>query len=129
MASNPHDFSSLARLDRHKRRDTAVGTSLGETLAALHGQVARRQPKMEKLADAWCRFVPESMCARCSLESFVRGRLTVVVDSAPHLYELKQLLLAGLEREILRACKGAGLTRIALKRGRWYDDRGEATVR
>ena len=50
----------------------------------------------------------------------------MIVDSAPHLYQLKQLLLAGLEVQMLAACRGAGLRRITLKRGRWYDDRGEA---
>jgi len=48
--------------------------------------------------------------------------LTVLVDSAPHLYELQQLLLAGLELQLLAACKGAGLTKIQLKRGRASDD-------
>ena len=72
------------------------------------------------------RLIPEPLLARCALESFHRGRLTVIVDSAPHLYQLKQLLLAGLEVQMLAACRGAGLRRITLKRGRWYDDRGEA---
>jgi hypothetical protein len=31
------------------------------------------------------------------------------------------LLLAGLEKQLLAACKASGLRRITLKRGRWYD--------
>jgi hypothetical protein len=50
--------------------------------------------------------------------------LTVVVDSASYLYELKQLLLAGLERQLLLACKSAGLRKIVLRRGKWYDGEG-----
>lgn len=88
-------------------------------------QVAKRQSKLAKLADVWCRLVPEPMLEHCALESFHRGRLTVIVDSAPHLCELKQLLLAGLEAQLLAACRAAGLKKIVLKRGRWYDDRGE----
>lgn len=106
--------------------DPTVAAPLGEAMIQLyHGQVARRQSKLAVLADVWCRLVPDQLLERCALESFHRGRLTVIVDSAPHLYQLKQLLLAGLEVQLLAACRGAGLRRIALKRGRWYDDRGQ----
>jgi hypothetical protein len=54
-------------------------------------------------------------------ESLNRGTLTVLVDSSAHLYDLKQLLLAGLEKQLLLACKSAGLRKIALKPGRWYE--------
>ena len=57
----------------------------------------------------------------CALEGYSRGSLTVLVDSSSHLYELKQLLLAGLQQQLLIACKGAGLRKITLKPGRWYD--------
>ena len=42
------------------------------------------------------------------------------------LYELKQLLLAGLEQQLLLACKAAGLRKITLKSGRWYDGTDDA---
>ena len=123
----PDPASELRRLDRCKRTDDGVGASLGEAMVALyHRQVEKRQTKLAILADVWCRLIPEPLLARCALESYHRGRLTVIVDSAPHLYQLKQLLLAGLEVQMLAACRGAGLRRITLKRGRWYDDRGEA---
>ena len=59
------------------------------------------------------------------------GTLTVVVDSASHLYELKQLLLAGLERQLLLACSASGLRKVVLRRGRWYegDDPSDRKVR
>ena len=44
--------------------------------------------------------------------------LTVIVDSSAHLYELKQLLLAGLQQQLLLACKSTGLKKITLKPGR-----------
>jgi hypothetical protein len=69
--------------------------------------------------------IPEALNDHCSLESFHRGNLTVIVDSSPHLYELKQLLLAGLQQQILLACKSTGLHKIALKPGRWYAGDGE----
>ena len=39
-------------------------------------------------------------------------------------YELKQLLLAGLQQQLLLACSSSGLRKIALRRGRWYDGEG-----
>lgn len=117
----------LRRLDSHKRSDQSVGAPLSEAmLEFFHGQVARRQSKLATVADAWCHLIPASLLERCALESFHRGRLTVVVDSAAHLYQLRQVLLAGLESQLLASCRGAGLRKILLKRGRWYDDGGAA---
>ena len=84
--------------------------------------VEKRQTKFAKIADCWFTLVPKTLSDHCALESFSRGSLTVMVDSASHLYELKQLLLAGLEKQLLMACKSAGLRKINLRRGRWYDD-------
>ena len=117
----------LARLDRAKRNDAPAGDALGEAVLALyHQQVEKRQTKLAKLADVWCRLVPAKLLDRCALEAFHRGRLTVTVDSAPHLFELKGLLLAGLETQLLAACRAAGLRKIVLKRGSWTDANGEA---
>lgn len=124
MTGDPHH---LARLDRYKRRDVSVGSALGdEIVEQYHRQVEKRQSKLATLADVWCRLVPDSLLARCALESFHRGRLTVIVDSAPHLYELRQVLLAGIEAQLLLACRSAGLRKIVLKRGTWTDERGHA---
>ena len=115
----------LARLDRYKRRDQVVGSALGEEiLQQYHQQIEKRQGKLATLADVWCRIVPPSLSDRCALESFHRGKLTVMVDTAAHLYELKQLMLAGLEAQLLLACRSAGLKKIVLKRGTWYDEQG-----
>ena len=118
--SDARDDSTLRRLDAAKRREDLVGSPLGEAVAQLfHGQVEKRQTKTGQAAEAWARIVPEELQARSCVESLVRGRLTVVVDSAPHLFQLRQLLLAGLETQLLSACRSAGVRRIALKRGRW----------
>ena len=68
----------------------------------------------------WEVLVPEKLAEHCALESLYRGQLTVIVDSSAHLYELKQLLLAGLQQQLLLACKSAGLRKINLRAGRWY---------
>ncbi len=123
-----HSDDNLARLHRSKQIDHTVGEALGAELVDLyHRQVERRQTKLGQLADVWGRLVPESLQARSCLEGLHRGRLTIIVDSAPHLYQLKQLLLAGLEQQIVAACRGAGVRRITLKRGRWYDENGNPT--
>jgi len=93
--------------------------------------VARRHTKLSKIAECWGALVPETLNDHCALESFTRGGLTVIVDSSSHLYALKQLLLAGLEQQLLLACKSAGLRKIALKPGRWYegDENGDRKPR
>jgi len=116
----------LVRLDRHKRTPQNVGAALGPEMISFFKQaVEKRQTKLSKIAECWGRLVPETLLEHCALEGFVRGSLTVIVDSSSHLYELKQLLLAGLQDQLLIACKSAGLRKITLKHGRWYsgDDR------
>jgi hypothetical protein len=112
----------LRRLARVKALPPELPDALGpELIAFFKTSVQKRQTKLEKLADCWSQLVPELLNEHCALEGFSRGTLTVLVDSASHLYELKQLLLAGLEKQLLTACKGAGLRKIVLRRGRWYD--------
>src|SRR5688500_10235547 len=71
--------------------------------------VPKRQPKLAGVAECWARLVPPPLNAHCSLESLSRGTLIVLVDTSSHLYDLKQLLLAGLQQQILLACASAGL--------------------
>jgi len=114
--------AELARLDRVKRYDGTVGAALGpEMVAFFKKSVEKRQTKMGKIAECWGAIVPEMFTEHCALESFTRGTLNVLVDSSTHLYELKQLLLAGLQEQLLLACKSAGLRKINLRFGRWYD--------
>jgi len=111
----------LARLARVKARAPEVPEALGpELIAFFKTSVQKRQTKLEKVADVWSKLVPELLNEHCALEGFTRGTLTVLVDTASHLYELKQLLLAGLEKQLVTACAGSGLKKVALKRGRWY---------
>jgi hypothetical protein len=112
----------LERLARVKARTPEVPDPLGpELISFFKRSVQRRQGKLEKLADVWSQLVPELINDHCALEGFTRGTLTVLVDTASHLYELKQLLLSGLENQLLTACKSTGLRKVALKRGRWYE--------
>lgn len=110
------DFRRLARVKAVQR---SPAESLGgEMIEFFKRSVAKRQTKLGKISECWAELVPETLCAHCILDSLYRGTLTVLVDSSSHLYELKQLLLAGLEQQLLLACKSAGLRKISLKPGR-----------
>ena len=120
-----HHEDELARLSRVKSAPPPVPDPLGpELIAFFKTSVQKRQTKLEKVADCWSQLVPALINDHCALEGFTRGTLTVMVDTASHMYELKQLLLAGLEKQLLTACAGAGLRKIVLKRGRWYEGDG-----
>ena len=108
----------------HRVKQTAPrpADALGpQLLAFFNKSVAKRQTKLAVVSECWCCLVPETLSDHCALDGLVRGTLTVLVDSASHLYELKQLLLAGLEQQLLLAGRTAGLRKIVLRPGRWYD--------
>ena len=115
--------AELARLQRVKQSNPPAHAPLGQEMISFFKQsVEKRHTKLSKIAECWSSLVPDTLNDHCALEGFSRGSLTVIVDSSPHLYELKQLLLAGLEQQLLLACKSTGLRKISLKPGRWYDD-------
>ena len=119
------DEAELRRISRVKQTTRSPESTLGvEMVDFFKHSVQKRQTKFAKIGECWSKIVPETFCEHTSLESFTKGTLTVLVDSASHLYELKQLLLAGLQQQLLLACKSAGLRKIQLKRGRWYDGDG-----
>jgi hypothetical protein len=117
--------SELRRLQRVKQQTKVDTPSLGpDMLSFFKNSVQKRRGKLSIISECWSRLVPEHLSEHCSLESFHTGTLKVIVDSSPHLYELKQLLLAGLEKQLLIACKSTGLRKLTLKPGRWYDGEG-----
>ena len=121
-----HDFLLLQRLQKFKQSSPRASNKLGDEMVSFFKQcVGKRQTKLGKIAEVWGVLVPETLSARSSLESLHRGTLTVLVDSSSHLYELKQLLLAGLQQQLLLACKSAGLRKIVLRHGQWYRENGD----
>jgi Dna[CI] antecedent, DciA len=118
----------LQRLSDVKRLNHFNGVPLGPELLGFFKQsIQKRHTRFSKIAESWETLIPSILEAHCCLESFSRGTLTVLVDSAPHLYELKQLLLSGLQKQLLIACRQVGLKKISLKPGRWYDGDSAAT--
>src|SRR5947209_17262669 len=121
-AADNIEEARFRRMARVKQSSEPAGSALGPEMVAFFKQsVEKRQTKFARIANAWSQLVPETLAGHCALESFSRGSLVVLVDSAPHLYELKQLLLAGLQQQLLLACVNAGLRKITLRPGRWYD--------
>ena len=120
--------ADLRRLQRVKAAPGAVPDRLGPELVNFFKQsVQKRQTKLVKIAEVFAQVVPAPLLEHCCIESFARGRLTVLCDSSAHLFDLKSLLLEGLQQQLLSRCKAAGLTQVAVKLGRWYE--GEAAER
>ena len=120
----------LARLNRVKRSAPHPAAALGPQLIEFFKQsVQKRHTKLSKIAECWATLIPENLNDHCALESYSRGTLSVLVDSSSHLYELKQLLLAGLQQQLLLACKSAGLRKINLRPGRWYSGNSAADAK
>jgi hypothetical protein len=124
MKKHPHD-ADLRRLHRIKQVVKPPTPLLGPDMLSFFKQnVQKRQTKLQAISECWSQLIPEQLLDHCALESYSAGTLKVIVDSSSHLYELKQLLLAGLQKQILIACKATGLKKINLKAGRWYDGDG-----
>lgn len=124
MRPDPQELD-LKRLHRVKQIKQPVMISLGpEMLSFFKQNVQKRQTKLGAIAECWSKLVPQQLLEHCALESFSAGTLKVIVDSSSHLYELKQLLLSGLQKQMLIACKSTGLRKISLKNGRWYVGEG-----
>jgi len=98
-------------------RDRA--THVGEPLAVLMKHtLANRVRQLARLAEVWDEVIPDPIREHTALEGFRRGILTVIVDSAPHRFQLKTLLSAGLLKE-LRARFSGALNRIRLVPGQF----------
>src|SRR4051794_23101390 len=93
--------AELNRLHRVKQHAKPAVPLLGpEMLSFFKNAVQKKQTKLSSIAECWSKLIPEHLSEHCALESFHAGQLKVIVDSSPHLYELKQLLLAGLQQQI-----------------------------
>ena len=120
---NPHriEDSDFKRVARVKRTERTPAPAFGNDLVRFFKQsVQKPQNKFGTISECWATLIPATFLEHTALESFSKGTLTVLVDSSTHLYELRTLLLSGLQQQILLASKSAGLRKITLKHGRWY---------
>lgn len=92
---------------------------VGEPLAMLmKHKLARRVRQLSRLAVVWDEVVPAQVREHTALESFANGVLTVVVDSAPHRFQLETMLRGGLTRAIQASFSGS-LNKVRLVPGQF----------
>jgi hypothetical protein len=115
-------FERMSKMKTWQRKDVST---LGESLVSFYKSTVQRTRKFAGIGEVWETLVPPDVNEHCCLESYRAGTLTVLVDSSPHMYRVKQLLLGGLQKQMLELCRGQGLRKISLRPGRWYDERGE----
>ncbi len=109
------------RMARAKARAFQPAQNLGASLVGFYKANVERTRKFAGIGQAWESLVPSEMLEHCCLQSYRTGNLTILVDSSPHLYRLKQLLLAGLDRQMRETCRALGLKKITIRPGRWYE--------
>ena len=93
---------------------------VGQPLTLFMKRVlAKRVRQLGDIGAIWDEVLPRSIRDHTALESFNRGVLTVLVDSAAHRYQLRMLLTGGVEREIRTRFNGP-LNKIRLMPGQFY---------
>lgn len=121
MPRDMHE-NALKRMTRYKQTVHAKFETLGaDLLGFFKHDIQKKQTRFGKVAEIWQQLIPSTLIEHTCIESFTTGTLKVLVDSSSHLYELKTVLLAGLEKQILIAGKSHGLRKINMRLGRWYD--------
>lgn len=91
------------------RRFTRNLSVLGDVAdGLLTEQALRAAGKLRWIEKAWHEVVPEPYVSRSRVESFLRGKLTVGVDSAVTKFYLQRLAGTGLA-ELLNGVLGAGV--------------------
>ena len=81
--------------------------------------LGRRVKQVGKLVGAWQEVIPAELAEHTCLESFQRGVLTVLVDTAAHRFQLQNLLNAGLIKDLQKRF-GGPLNRVKLVPGQFY---------
>ena len=103
-----------------QRQFAPLAPPLSVPLAQLmKRKLAKRVKQLNKLAEVWDEVLPQPIREHTALESFKDGVLTVIVDSAPHRFQLQTLLNAGLTSQIQELLPQA-LNKIRLIPGQFY---------
>jgi hypothetical protein len=107
------DDAQLRTVWQQRRFDDGVAM-LGQPLASLMKHtLAKKVRQLSRIAELWDEFIPESLRDHTALESFHRGVLTVLVDSAAHRFQLQTLMDGGLIDRLRGAFPG-GLDKVRL---------------
>ena len=112
------DDAQLHTIWQQRQRDD-IAIPLAQPLATLMKYtLGKRVRQLSQLAEVWDEVIPESIADHTALESFRRGVLTVVVDSAPHRFQLQTLLQGGLT-DVLRERFSGALRKVRLVPGQF----------
>jgi hypothetical protein len=104
------ELADLQRLSEVKRINRRSGEPLGPEMVTFFKQAERRQNKFGKIGGMLVAADPRRLQRPLRpRELSIAARLPSWSTAPRHLYELKQLLLAGLQQQLLLACKSAGL--------------------
>ncbi len=113
------DDAQLRTIWQQRQYDAQIAC-LSEPLAVFMKQtLAKRVKQLGQLSAIWDEVVPQPIQDHTALDSFQRGVLTVLVDSASHRFHLQTLLTGGLMKEIQERFEGA-LNKIRLVPGQFY---------
>ncbi|MFP4105220.1 MAG: DUF721 domain-containing protein [Phycisphaerae bacterium] len=113
------DDAQLHTVFQQRRFDTPL-TSIGQPVAMfMKHTLEKRVRQLSKLAEAWDAVIPEDIREHTALETFSRGTLTVMVDSAPHRFKLQMLLNGGLKAQLQENFPGA-INKVRLVPGQFY---------
>ncbi len=113
---NDQDLINLSKWKTTRRKP--VGRLGDEVISIFKKDIEKRQSKFGEIGGAWLQLVPEKLQEYAELSSLSRGTLTVLVQGSTNLYQLKQAMLAGLQVQLLHACRSEGLKKIVLKPGK-----------
>lgn len=117
--------AKFVRMSQCKTTPARETPLIGESLVKFYKGTVQRTRKFAGIGEVWETLLPPELNEHCCLDSFRAGTLVVLVDSSSHLYQLKQLLLGGLQKKLLELCRPQGLKKINLRPGRWYAGEGE----
>ena len=88
-----------------QRQDRRRIGSLGETVSRLMKKtLSKRVRQLGQIAEVWDDLIPPNLRDHTALDTFVRGTLTVMVDSASHRYQLQNQIRSGLKNSIQARC-------------------------
>jgi hypothetical protein len=108
--------AQLAAMSKAKSWSRRIPPRLGDVaVEQFKKDIAKKHDKLSGIAQVWMRCAPEQAQVHCTLAGFTRGVLAITVDSSAWLYEVKTMLLNGLQQQLLLECRGLGLRKITLK--------------
>ena len=90
------DDSQLRRAWENRQHHNRVAALCEPMGRLMNSQLAKRVKQIGQLAAAWDECIPEFIREHTAIVKYVRGVLTVAVDSSAHRYQLQNLLQCGL---------------------------------